>query len=234
MTLIALVVIFAAFTLSATAGMGGSLIMVPGLVLILGAKQGIALSALLLATNNVGKVIAYRQTIPWRKVVIIVAVTIVGSYLGVKLLIDLNDDFIYAVIVISMLVSFAFEKKSLVAANKALSPVFAFFSGGLSGISGTSGPLKGVALRALNLERMYLVGAASVVSLTGDAVKSVVFIQEKIITGEHHMLYLLALPVIPVAVYLGRHINREVGEKIFAGLFWIVMAGYAFRFVLLR
>ena len=63
-TALALVAILASFTLSASAGLGGSLILVPTLALILGTKQGVALAALLLACNNVVKVVAYRGPIP--------------------------------------------------------------------------------------------------------------------------------------------------------------------------
>ena len=56
----------AAFTVSATFGLGGSLILVPALSLALGTKEGVALAALLLALNNVPKCAIYRRTIPWR------------------------------------------------------------------------------------------------------------------------------------------------------------------------
>ena len=49
----ALIACFLSFALSASAGLGGSLILVPALVLILGAREGMALAALLLAGNNV-------------------------------------------------------------------------------------------------------------------------------------------------------------------------------------
>jgi len=44
--------ILASFTLSASAGLGGSLILVPALALVLGTKEGVALAALLLAGNT--------------------------------------------------------------------------------------------------------------------------------------------------------------------------------------
>ncbi|CAA9282739.1 MAG: hypothetical protein AVDCRST_MAG93-3301, partial [uncultured Chloroflexia bacterium] len=62
----------AAFTISAAAGLGGSLILVPALALVLGTKEGVALAALLLALNNVVKVFAYRQTIPLAKSALVI------------------------------------------------------------------------------------------------------------------------------------------------------------------
>ena len=60
-----LVAIAVSFTLSSAAGMGGSLVLIPVLIAVVGVKEGIALSALLLAANNVAKVIAYRTTLPF-------------------------------------------------------------------------------------------------------------------------------------------------------------------------
>ncbi|MFB3051273.1 MAG: sulfite exporter TauE/SafE family protein, partial [Acidimicrobiia bacterium] len=56
---VTLLAVAVSFMISASAGLGGSLILVPTLALVLGTKEGVALSALLLAANNVVKVIAY-------------------------------------------------------------------------------------------------------------------------------------------------------------------------------
>jgi uncharacterized membrane protein YfcA len=45
-----------AFVVSASAGLGGSLVLVPAYALVLGTKEGVALAALMLAGNNVAKV----------------------------------------------------------------------------------------------------------------------------------------------------------------------------------
>ncbi|HAS77070.1 MAG TPA: sulfite exporter TauE/SafE family protein, partial [Marinobacter adhaerens] len=46
----------ASFIVSAAAGLGGSLILVPAMMMAIGTKEGIAVAALLLACNNVAKV----------------------------------------------------------------------------------------------------------------------------------------------------------------------------------
>ena len=43
----------ASFIVSAAAGLGGSLILVPAMMMAIGTKEGIAVAALLLACNNV-------------------------------------------------------------------------------------------------------------------------------------------------------------------------------------
>ena len=57
-------------------------ILVPALALLYGTKQGIAVASLLLAGNNIAKVVAYRKTIPLRPAAGILALTLVGSVVG--------------------------------------------------------------------------------------------------------------------------------------------------------
>ena len=64
LTLVTCTAAFFAFTLSSSAGLGGSLILVPTMTLLLGPKEGIAVAAVLLGLNNVLRVIAYRRHVP--------------------------------------------------------------------------------------------------------------------------------------------------------------------------
>jgi hypothetical protein len=100
-----------------------------------------------------------------------------------------------------------------------------------SGFSGTSGPLKGIALRRLKLDRQHLVGAASLVSLGGDLAKTAVFIQGDLFDQEAWTVVLASVALTPMAALLGRHLNHQMGERAYAGLFWMVMIGYTVRLV---
>lgn len=136
-----------AFLLSASAGFGGSLLLVPALALLLGPKQGIALSALLLMGNNVAKVIAYRRTIPIRAVAVTLILTLVGTALGAQLLLGAPETWVSAAIILAFALSFVAERIGTMRLLHVATPLFAFAAGATSGFSGTSGPLKGVALR---------------------------------------------------------------------------------------
>src|SRR5687768_7392665 len=81
------IVALLAFLVSAAAGMGGSLILVPLLALMFGGKAGVALAALLLAGNNVCKLAAYRGSLPVRASALLVLATVLGSVVGASLLI---------------------------------------------------------------------------------------------------------------------------------------------------
>jgi len=216
-----------AFLLSASAGLGGSLLLVPMLALLLGTKQGIATAALLLMGNNIAKVIAYRRTIPVRAVAAILILTIVGTAIGAQLLTAAPESWVSIAIVATFIASFIGERFGPTRLLRSSPLPLAFVAGVTSGFSGTSGPLKGVALRNLGLDRFNLVGAASAISLAGDAMKTAVFATAGLLDQTSWTLVILAIPIMAVATACGRHINSRIGERAFTVLFWAVIAGYS-------
>jgi uncharacterized protein len=216
-----------AFLVSASAGLGGSLLLVPILALALGPKQGIATAAVLLMGNNVAKVIAYRRTIPWRAAVLVLLLTLIGTWIGAQLLVAVPNNAVSIAIVVAFASSFVAERIGTFSVLRWSIPLFAFAAGATSGFSGTSGPLKGVALRNLRLDRFHLVGAASLVSLAGDAMKTAVFAKAGLLDINSWMLVAFGIPLMLLATWAGRYLNRAMGERVYGMLFWVVMLGYS-------
>jgi hypothetical protein len=227
-----LVAVAVSFTVSASAGLGGSLVLVPTLALVLGTKEGVALAALLLAANNGVKVFAYRETLPYRKALAVIVLVAVGAGLGARLLVAAPERVVTIAVIVSFVLALIAERLDLSRLRKAGGPLLAFGSGATSGFSGTSGPLKGMAIRQLDLDRAHFVGAASLVSLVGDATKTAVFTEAGLLGGASYMIALAAAPLMIIATVTGRRINREIGERGYTRLFWGVMAGYTLRLVL--
>jgi uncharacterized membrane protein YfcA len=224
-----LVAVALAFTVSASAGFGGSLILVPALALLLGTKSGTALAALLLASNNVVKVWAYRSTIPWRRAVVVTVLIAVGTAAGALLFVAAPEDVVTVAVIVTFLFAFGAERLDLSRLRSFGMPVLALLSGATSGFSGTAGPLKGLAVRSLDLDRRHLVGALSLVSLVGDATKAAIWTEARLISADGYLLALAAVPLMVVATLTGRRLNSRLGERGFTGLFWLVMTGYTAR-----
>jgi uncharacterized protein len=224
-----LIAVYVSFTISASAGLGGSLLMVPTLALFLGTKEGVALAALLLASNNIMKIIAYRETLPFRKAAGIAALIVIGAAIGSTLLVNAP---VWAV-TIAVLAMFATtiitEKREIKAVRSKFGPFLAFVAGASSGFSGTSGPLKGVAIRNLDLDRRHFVGAASLASFAGDAAKTAIFAEADLLGRNAWLTCLAAIPLMALGTWSGSKLNERLGEQTFAILFWTVMAGYSIR-----
>lgn len=216
---------------SASAGLGGSLILVPTLALVLGTKEGVALAALLLAANNVVKVFAYRRTLPWRAAVAVIVLVSAGAWAGARLLVSAPERLVAMAVIVGFVGALVAERFDLSRVRRTGGPLLAVASGATSGFSGTSGPLKGMALRQLGLDRAHFVGAASLVSLAGDATKTAVFTEAGLLGGDSLILVTLAVPLMLVATFSGRRVNFAIGERGYTMLFWAVMAGYTLRLV---
>ena len=227
-----LVAVGVSFTVSASAGLGGSLILVPTLALILGTKEGVALAALLLALNNVVKVIAYRNTLPIRRALVVVVLVAVGAGIGARLLVAAPEEIVTIAVIASFALALIAERMDLSRLRSVGGPVLAFGSGATSGFSGTSGPLKGMAIRQLDLDRSHFVGAASLASLAGDAVKTAVFADAQLLGSSSLLIAALAVPLMIIGTFTGRSVNRSIGEKGYTILFWAVMGGYTLRLLL--
>lgn len=226
-----LALVFASFVISASAGLGGSLLMVPTLVLALGPKEGVALAALLLASNNVFKVAGYRKSIPWRASALIVGSLVAGAAIGARLLVNSSTTVVGVAVLASFAVTLVLERHDIRPGQRIAGPALAFTAGATSGFSGTSGPLKGVAIRNLSLDRPHFVGAASLASFAGDATKVAVFTDAELLSRTSFTLAALAIPLMAAGTALGRHLNGRIDERGFAMLFWSVMAGYSVRLV---
>ena len=229
-----LALVYASFVISASAGLGGSLLMVPTLALFLGSKDGVALAALLLAGNNVMKILAYRKTLPFRAAAPIIVLIALGAALGSTLLVNASDLAVTIAIVVMFIASVIAERYEFDRLRAGFAPVLAFVSGASSGFSGTSGPLKGAAIRNLDLDRRHFVGAASMASFAGDATKTAIYADAELLGRGSIVLAIVAIPLMALGTWTGSTINQRVGERTFAILFWVVMAGYTVRlFVLL-
>lgn len=224
--------IYASFVISASVGLGGSLVLVPTLVLAIGPKEGVALAALLLACNNVLKVHAYRTTLPVKKSGVILACTIVGVVFGATLLTRASSTVVMVAVIAALAVSLVLELFKVEPVRRGSSPALALASGATSGFSGTSGPLKGVAVKNLGLDRLHTVGAASIVSLGGDLTKTAIFVDAGLLGRSAWLVALVSVPLMVAGTFTGRRLTGWLGEGRWAAVFWVTMVGYSARLVL--
>lgn len=232
-TAFVLVAVYISFTISASAGLGGSLLMVPTLAFFLGTKEGVALAALLLASNNIMKIIAYRDTLPFRRAAVIALFVVLGATVGSTLLVNAPVWAVTFAVLFMFVLTIVTERYEVTLVRRGAAPVLALVSGASSGFSGTSGPLKGVAIRNLDLDRRHFVGAAALVSFAGDAAKTAVFAEADLLGRDAWLTALVAIPLMAAGTWSGSRLNQELGERAFAGLFWAVMFGYSIRLLLI-
>ncbi len=233
-TTLVLLATFTALFVSSIAGYGGSLVLLPALAAILGPKEGIALAALLLAWNNVFKVIAYRKTLAIKEGWPLLVVTAVGVFIGAGLMVQAPEQLVLwsiVVVTVSVLAIELFAGERIRRAQKASAVPMMGASAVLSGFSGSSGPLKGISIRSLALPRLQHVGLASCVSLVGDALKVELFAQAGILPDIKWSVLAVAAPMMPVAAWVGKKFNERMEEATFRWVFWTVVGAYTLRMI---
>jgi uncharacterized protein len=223
------IAVVAACTVSAAAGYGGSLILVPALALLLGAKTGTALAALILAANNIFKVGVYRKTLPFKKAAVVVILVAVGSAIGAFAFVSASERVVAIAVIVGFVLAFVAERFDLTRVSRIGAPLLALGAGATSPFSGTSGPLKGLAVRNLGLDRLHLVGTLALVSLVGDATKTAIWTEASLISRDGYLLAAGCVPLMFAATLVGRRLNGVLGERGYTGLFWTVMVGYTVR-----
>ena len=234
LSVVALLGVAVSFFVSAAAGLGGSLVLVPVLALALGAREGVTLAAVLLAGNNLVKLWVYRSVLPLRPTVVLVACTGIGALFGARLLVAAPESIIGLAVVLACAASFAVEAVGLGPVTRSTAWVFACAAGAMSGFSGTSGPLKGIAVRSCGFDRLRTVGAATLLSATSDITKTAVFAEAGLFSSTTAWITAGAIPLMILATLAGRRFTQAIGERGYARLFWVVIAGYAVRLVLSR
>jgi len=208
-----IIAVFGSFFVSASAGLGGSLVLVPTLALVLGTKEGVALAALLLGSNNIVKLVAYRATLPVAAASKLVVLTVLGTFIGAKLLVATPDAVVTIAVIVSFAVALVAERRRTTMRTTTIAPALSFAAGTTSGFSGTSGPLKGVAVRSLGLDRLHTVGAAALVSAFGDITKAVVFTEAQLLGRSAYLIAVASIPLMLGATLLGRRFNQAIGER---------------------
>lgn len=232
MEVLAYLLIFVAFVVSASAGMGGSLLLLPVLSFLLGFNEGVVLSSILLGLNNVFKLIAFFKHLVWRNVLPLLCSISIGSALGAFLFLKMSSNVVAILLLINIVVTFLVQRKAIPKIQYRAAVSVSFLAGLLSGVSGSSGPLKGLAIKCLKNTPLQIVACATVLSLSSDVVKSTIYLNHLTLSTQAMQYLFGSLLLMPLATYLGKKINSNIGTTAYDVLFYSVISGYVVRLLL--
>jgi uncharacterized protein len=146
-------------TLDTVAGFGGALLLIPILVIAVGSKDAVLLSALIPLGWNVVRMILLRQSVDWRAALLFAVGILPGAFLGARLLEDLDADLV-RVAIGAVLVVFGgyyvlrlyFELPAVKGLKRWTFPVIGLLTGAIGSLLGAGhGPLQTWALGAADL-----------------------------------------------------------------------------------
>lgn len=230
LTLYILAVIFIATLVRSTFGFGESLVAVPLLMLIIPAAVAVPLAVMISIFVAAVVVVQDRKQVHFHSAKWLIVFAALGIPVGLVLLIYGNENIIQSILGI-LLILYAvyslYAKTSfhLKTDNKALLFVFGFLSGVLGGAYGLNGPplvMYGNMRRwpaeqfRATLQAYFL--PAGIIGMIGYAYKG-------LWTWQVTWYFLICLPVVIPAIFLGRYFNRRFKDGAFLKYVYVGLIG---------
>lgn len=196
-------------TVGTISGFGSSTFFVPLAVLFESFKLVLALTAILHVFGNLSKLYLFKAKIPDRSVWWLMGFSIFFTGAGALLVGYLPTTVLKAIlgaVLILLSLVFLFSGTRSPAVNKRFAPTLAALSGFFTGVVGTGGALRAVALTALCLEKETFVFVSSLIDFGGDLLRAGIYIEQ----GYMDWSQWYYLPMLAVAAFVGSVLGRKV------------------------
>lgn len=194
-------------------GFGSSLFFIPIAGFFLDFHSVLGITALFHVSSNLSKIALFRKGID-KKLILYLGVpavifVIVGAYFSNKVQSEYLEIGLAVFLIITSLVFLIFKSFSIKPSIKN-SVIGGILSGGIAGILGTGGAIRGITLSAFSLSPSVFIATSAVIDLGVDASRSVVYI----LNGYVHQHDLYLIPFLIGASFLGTYIGKKILTKV--------------------
>ena len=207
-----------AFTIAATLGIGGPLILLPFLMLQFSLAESIALIVPSMFVNNIGRLVIFRKDLQLKPaltmLIFAIPLAIVGSFLTGKVSPILLKGLIIGVIAYLLINRYILAHPSSKISTKGLL-LWAIPTGFISGLSGTAGPPMALALRGYGLVLKQFVATAAFIQASLQIVRLPGYFSSGLLSHNHWLLAItMALFSFP-AIFISRKILNKLKPNSF-------------------
>ncbi|MCB0403757.1 MAG: sulfite exporter TauE/SafE family protein [Bdellovibrionales bacterium] len=223
---------FAAEFVGTLSGFGSSTFFVPAALLIESAQFVLVLTGILHCFGNLWKLILFREKFPWRTFFFLavpaVISTGVGAWLASAYVTTIFRPVLGAFLIFVGLFSL-FMKSRALRASRSVALLLSVLSGVATGLVGTGGALRGLALTTLQVPKLSFVALSSAIDIGGDILRTAIYLQSGFMNWEEWYY----IPMLGIGAYLGARLGRYVltrleqhhFERIVA--FFVIVSGIA-------
>ncbi|MHC4119053.1 MAG: sulfite exporter TauE/SafE family protein [Planctomycetota bacterium] len=229
-TVILVIIFVAAFTRS-TFGFGDAMVAMPLLTIAVGLNVATPLVGLMGITASATILIRHWRDVHFKSLGLLIISTLIGIPIGVRLLKGVHENVMrtgLAIVIVAFSLYKIFRPRLFTLTNEKLTPVFGLLSGILGGAYNTNGPPVVIygTLRRWTPEKFratlqgYFFPTGSMIALN--------HCLEGLWTRTVLLNYLLSLPVMLVAIFLGGILHRKIPSEQFdkyVYMFLIVLGG---------
>jgi uncharacterized membrane protein YfcA len=207
---VALIIVgFVSELLGTISGFGSSTFFVPAALFFEKLQFVLALTALLHCFGNLSKLALFKHKLDKRLflklVVPSIILTAIGALLSKYVPMDLLQRFMGVVLVILAIISLL-KKENIEKVQTNFSIVLTGISGFVTGLIGTGGAIRGLALSLLKIEKNSFVALSAALDLGGDLARAGVYLS----SGYMDWSQWFYLPLLGVAAILGAWSGRKI------------------------
>ncbi len=214
----------------------GSAVITPLLALLTDPHQAIGIASAFFVMNGIVRTFTFRASIQWAEIRVLLLPSIVAAAIGALALVAIPEEWLLVIILLFSLY-FLLKKLKVIPKREKPSPVLNHFIGMLSGF------LQGTGLAGSDLRNQYLYaqdlsiaevhGTTSLIGTSNFFIATII----RLYTGQltlpaiEPLLYLL--PIVILAIWLGKHalykVPQKVSDRIVMGIMIIVVLSLAYE-----
>ncbi len=202
-------------------GVSSSTVFVPLAQLLESVQVTLALTASLHVLGNSVRAILYRKSINWSLTLKFGVVSILFTGIGAQYS-DFLPQSIYSLalglFLITISAYFLFFNNKFIFQGKWLPYIGGGLSGLLTGLLGSGGAIRSLALTTFNLNPMVFIATSTLIDFGGDIVRLWIYLKKDYLSPEHYF-YIPFLAIVAVLANLlakswVKHIKQEIFQKI--------------------
>lgn len=211
-------------------GVSTSALFVPLALLVEPLKITLALTAVLHVFGNSVRTIYYRKEINWILTFKFGLPAILFSGLGAEYS-DFLPKSIHSIILglflTSLSIYFLFINKNEVFSGRWIPYIGGAVSGLLTGLLGSGGAVRTLALTTFNLSPVAFVATSTLIDFGGDIVRLFIYLKKGYLTADHYFYIPILMAVVVIANWLGKKVLRKISTQHFrrAVLYFVLAMG---------
>lgn len=199
-------------------GFGSSLLFVPIASYFLDFQSVLGITAIFHVVSNLSKIVLFRKGIDKNLLIYLgipaVVFVLFGAYLS-KYVVSTNLEIVLAIFLIATSVYLLIFKKFHIQPNKRNSVIGGVLSGGVAGLIGTGGAIRGITLAAFSLKTEAFIATSAIIDFGVDSTRGIVYWMNGYV--HPHDLYLVPFlfGIGIVGTYIGKRLLALVSEQKF-------------------
>lgn len=199
--------------LGTISGFGSSTFFVPAALLIESFQLVLALTAILHCFGNLFRMFLFREHFNWKSIILLAVPALIFTGVGAALTTLVPSDWIFRTlggILILLSVIFYIGKSKIPILPKWAAVLISAFSGFSTGLVGTGGAIRGVALAALQIPKNTFVITSATIDVFGDLLRAGIYIKNGFMDWDQWFY----IPLLGFAAFVGSRIGKRLLDRI--------------------